>query len=579
MEWFNRWRAWASAQLHALTGPDADGELDEFERSRLTMAIYRGNLEIRRVGVSYALDITFRSLDPQEAALVANATAEAFVREQLEAKSEAVREGSAWLERRIKELRAQMNVATQIAQQFRARHDYRVDTVSASRPRRRRRRRARRSRVEDQNDQPTLEELEANADTYRRMYESFLQAFTSSVHQQSYPVADARVITSATPPLAPSQPRKKLVWAFGALAGIVAGTGLAFARELLDRTVRSASQIREQLGLECLGELPSVLGRRRGFGRFDEVIRAPRSAFSDNVGRIRTAITLADPGPLRCLGIISALPDEGKSGVASNLAIAFAAAGRRTLLIDADIHHAELTANLVPNARLAASPEISDQVEKGTPSLVPLPGRYFDLLPSWCLGSARGSVPDPAEVQVLLNGFRSYDMIIVDLAPLMSSVDGLAVSTALDGVVIVAQCGRTTLDLLTEVSRSLTAARVPVAGVVMTMAQASTAAYRRQRRASLRVARNWPRRLILHLRGAKRLGGRVRIEHESCEGDGEQSHSSIRAGCKAGPGRPRHERTAGRQSAARLTALAHLVRCGKSATTRQYAHDRKPLSS
>ena len=100
------------------------------------------------------------------------------------------------------------------------------------------------------------------AETYRRMYESFLQAYASSVSQQSYPVADARVITAATRPLAPSGPRSKLVLAIGLIAGLMCGIGVAFLRHTLDRSVRSPRQVREDLGLECIGELPAVSGRR-----------------------------------------------------------------------------------------------------------------------------------------------------------------------------------------------------------------------------------------------------------------------------------------------------------------------------
>ncbi|TJV01746.1 MAG: ATPase, partial [Mesorhizobium sp.] len=76
-----------------------------------------------------------------------------------------------------------------------------------------------------------------------------------------YLIADARVITSATSPKKASRPRKTLILAFGALAGMVAGIGFAVARRGLDRNVRTPRQIRE-LGLACIGELPPVSFRR-----------------------------------------------------------------------------------------------------------------------------------------------------------------------------------------------------------------------------------------------------------------------------------------------------------------------------
>src|SRR5690606_37114131 len=107
----------------------------------------------------------------------------------LETRSESASEGLRWLEARIQEVRAQMNHATKVVQEFRARHDFSIPSG-------------------DEQSGPTLEELEVTADTYRRMYESLLEAFTSSVNQQPYLIADARVIGEATRPLTSSHPRK-----------------------------------------------------------------------------------------------------------------------------------------------------------------------------------------------------------------------------------------------------------------------------------------------------------------------------------------------------------------------------------
>lgn len=203
-----------------LGAPESSAKLTDYQKSRLSMMIFLGGLDVRRVGVSYAIDISFTSADPDGAAKIANATADAFVHEQIETKAEAAREGGAWLEKRLQQLRTQMNEAMARAQEFRSRHDYSVgsdpaDSSSAS-------------------PEPTLEELEVTADTYQKMYESFLQAYTNSVSQQSYPVADARVITAATAPLSPSAPKPKLVLAFAAVAGLIFGIGLSFARHSFD---------------------------------------------------------------------------------------------------------------------------------------------------------------------------------------------------------------------------------------------------------------------------------------------------------------------------------------------------------
>jgi Mrp family chromosome partitioning ATPase len=418
---------------------------------------------------SSALD----SLDPELAAKVANATAGAFVREQLETRAAAAREGTAWLEKRIEEVRTQMNLATQMTQEFRTKHDYSVGRqlgativdgqVVASG-----------EGEEGAPTGPTLEELEVTADTYRKMYESLLAAFTSSVNQQPYLIADARVITPATPPLIASHPRDKLVLALGVLAGLMVGIGLAFARHTLDRTIRTPRQIRDEVGLDCIGELPPArfLG---GFGQLDDVLRRPESRFSWSLRNTKTAISLANVAhPLRCIGITSVAPGDGKSTVAGNLAALYAASGVRTLVIDADVFHSVLTKRL-----LYAPASAGENPDSILGQIKFVPGQQFDLLPSQA--SAAHRLITPKNMEVLIEELEGYEVIIVDLPPFTSGVHGLAAASVLDGVLIVTEWGKTPVELVVELSRILQAAKTSVMGVIMTKVRSlSTRQYRKR---------------------------------------------------------------------------------------------------
>ncbi len=425
----------------------------EFEQDRRTMNLFRGGLDVRRLGVSYAIDITFRSLDAENAAAVANAVSEQFVREQVETKAQAAREGGAWLESRLNEMRAQMNEATQIAQAFRAKHDYSVAP-----------RAERELDTDGQTPQsPTLEELVVTADTYRKMYESFLQAYTSSVSQQSYPVADARVITPATPPLSASAPRSKLALVFGALAGLMGGVSLAFLRFTLDNTVRSARQVRHAFDVDCLGELPTVGYGRNRAGRLDEARRAPRSRFTDAMREAKTAINLAEAAhPMRCIGLTSPAGSYARSVVASNLALLYAASGMRTLVIDADIDHAGLSRALAPRG---ASAQVYLEDEAIEHSVVPIFQPGYDLIPS-SFSAARGLL-NPKNFKAVLADLEDYDVILVDLPPLSSGAEKLAIGGMLDGIIPVAEWGETSMELLAGLVTALHANKCPIIGLVI----------------------------------------------------------------------------------------------------------------
>jgi len=428
----------------AIITPDEGDKLDpQFETRRQAIWNFGDGLRVTRAGVSYAIDIWFQARDPGLAAEIANATAAAFVREQLEIRTESASEGLRWLEARINEVRTQMNHATQVAQEFRARHDFSIGGTESG-----------------QQTGPTLEELEVTADTYRKMYESLLAAFTSSVNQQPYLIADARVISAATRPLDQSHPRKTLTLAFSITAGLMLGFGLALARQLTDHSLRNNRQIRDELGLEAIGELPAVRFRRGGFGRFLEVQHKPHSTFARSLGDAARAIAMADPaGPPRLVGLISALPTDGKSTVASNLAALMMKSGRRVLLVDADPQQSVLTRHFGKS-----SGEADDK-------------RGFSFL-------ASSSMP----VDELLAGrsdvltqLADYQTVIIDLPPLTSDISFREATALLDTVVLVAEWGSTPLEMLTELTGELRAAKVALPGVIMTKVRAlSSQRYRRR---------------------------------------------------------------------------------------------------
>jgi uncharacterized protein involved in exopolysaccharide biosynthesis/Mrp family chromosome partitioning ATPase len=452
-----------------LGAPESATKLTDYQRSRLGMLIFRNNLDVRRVGVSYAIEISFTSADPERAAKIANATADAFVHEQVETKAEAAREGGAWLEQRLQQLRTQMNEAMARAQAFRSRHDYSVSEGP--------------SEGNGVASEPTLEELEVTADTYQKMYESFLQAYTNSVSQQSYPVADARVITAATPPLSPSAPRPKLVLAFAAAAGLIVGLGLSFARHSFDWTVRSPRHIHDNLGIECIGELP-LTSKRGEFGNVDEVTSHPWSRYSQSLRKARTEISLAETNrPVKFLGVTAVSNNNQKSSVVSNLATLYSMSGLKTLVIDADVRRSTIT------ARLIGREEITGEGcrEPIRYNIIRALGRRFDVLSSSVVDAKNLLVP--RNMQAFLSEISTddpvayeladYDIVIVDMPALESGADDLIVGSVLDGVVVVAEWGKTHVDTLRELLRTLQASRAQILGVLLTQARAITSKHRR----------------------------------------------------------------------------------------------------
>ncbi len=209
--------------------PPAEGIARQLMSQRLVSSLTDA-LDVRRSGLSYAIEISFSSRDPDKAAKIANGIAGAFIEDQLDARARAVRAGSEWLEDRIDGLRKQMNESALKVQQFKVKRDYRiVGDVSSDVERPAKPEKADKSGQSA--DSLSLEELESTASTYRRIYESYLQAYTESLQRQSFPISNARVITPASRPLKKSSPKTLLIIAFATLVGSLVGFGIAFLRD------------------------------------------------------------------------------------------------------------------------------------------------------------------------------------------------------------------------------------------------------------------------------------------------------------------------------------------------------------
>jgi uncharacterized protein involved in exopolysaccharide biosynthesis len=204
----------------------------EEESVRLVLAKFRKNLLVRRIGVSYAIDIYFTSRDAEKSARIADGLAEAYIRFQLDTRAHAARAGGRWIEARLGELRQNMNSAARKMQEYRASQNYSIRASTVARP-------ATATSPPDPSsvspeptrDEPlTLEELESTASTYRRVYESVLQSFMAVVQRQSFPISNAQIITHATPPLTQSR-HTGLLMLLAAMAGVLAGAVIGYLRD------------------------------------------------------------------------------------------------------------------------------------------------------------------------------------------------------------------------------------------------------------------------------------------------------------------------------------------------------------
>jgi capsular exopolysaccharide synthesis family protein len=204
---------------------------------------------------------------------------------------------------------------------------------------------------------------------------------------------------------------------------------------------------------------------------FRYVTEAPFSQFAGSVTALKTALVKAGrQDGVRCFGITSALPEEGKSTLAANLASAFALSSYRVLIIDADVHNSVISQTFAPAATrglfevLKGEAEFKDCLITGkgaAPDVLPLVSdKRTPISYSW--------LSSESMLSLIKHLKEEYHFVIVDLPPLAPVADGLTISSLLDGVILAVQWGRTTRDLVADVTYGLNLADANILGLVLT---------------------------------------------------------------------------------------------------------------
>jgi polysaccharide biosynthesis transport protein len=324
-------------------------------------------------------------------------------------------------------------------------------------------------------DQATMRQLESSADTFRNLYNSFLQYNTVQI--ENVPVQDARVITKAVPTLQRSYKKGAAVFVGSLMLGLFLGAGAAVAREWAADVFRTPKAVEQVTGIHCV-ILPMVTANRTWFHRSTEsmlieefVLDAPYSRFAETFRNVKASINAADlVGGVKVIGIVSSVANEGKTTIAANLAgLMMASSGARTLIIDSDVHRRLLTAKLAPNAREGLIEALVDPSRLDR--LVSKRQRSgLDVLPC----ALSGRVPNAADLlgsrrmeQLLVAARKTYDYIIIEIAPIMSVVDVKMIGRFIDRFVFVVEWGKTKRSLVLEALSEEPTIRERTLGIVL----------------------------------------------------------------------------------------------------------------
>ncbi len=278
-----------------------------------------------------------------------------------------------------------------------------------------------------------------------------------------------RVDTRADRPTSPSWPKTKLSIIAGIMAGLVLGVGGAFAAQTLDPRLRREEQLRALYRLPVLARIPE---ESRGRGR--DVV-APHQLSPAGVEAFRTLrATLGAPrregsGRTRAVMITGAGPAEGKTTTALNLAASFALAGKRVILIEADLRRPKIGGALRVRATRGIASVLIDGLPLGEALLTT--EAYGENLKLLLVDRAGEWMADqfslPAAQDLIEDAKDMADIVIIDSPPLTEVIDALPLVQMTDDVVVVVRLGRTHINKLTRLGELLGQYNIRPAGFAL----------------------------------------------------------------------------------------------------------------
>ncbi len=311
-------------------------------------------------------------------------------------------------------------------------------------------------------------ELESNRALYDALTTSIKKASTTQDSQN----INIWVMRAASLSKTPSNKNPKRILLMAMALGLAAGIGLALFIEYLDNTVKSTDELEQRFGVTVLGTIQEA---KKGESIESIVKDNTRSPISESYRLIRSSLLLsAADHPPRTLLVTSVGPQEGKTTTSINLARTLAQGENKVLLIDADMRKPRIHTMFALANTVGLSSYLSGSSDDNI--IHPLPGEYMHIIPA-------GPIPpNPAELleskrmkKLLQEMSAQYDFIVFDSPPIGSLVDGLIISTLVDGTVLVARAGKTTYDAFNTGLKKILDIQTPILGVVLNSMSASLA--------------------------------------------------------------------------------------------------------
>jgi succinoglycan biosynthesis transport protein ExoP len=306
--------------------------------------------------------------------------------------------------------------------------------------------------------------LEQQQAFYRQQLDQF------QVSAQISESGGGQVVSRASTPNSPVEPKTIRNGALALVLGLVLGVGFAFVREYLDDSIRSKEDLeRATGGLPVVGLIPAVSNWKNHRTAFLATAAKPHSPAAEAYRTLRTSVQfLGLDHPIRSLLVTSPTKEEGKTTTLTNLAVSLAQIGQRVILLDCDLRRPRIhqffgmsNESGFTSVLLGTDP-VAEAIQpaQGYPSLAVLPSGPPPPDPSELLSSQR--------TRDLLEALRSHcDILLVDSPPVLPVTDPLVLAALADSTLLVVSADQTSKRAVSRAVEVLTQIDTPLMGTVL----------------------------------------------------------------------------------------------------------------
>ncbi len=300
-------------------------------------------------------------------------------------------------------------------------------------------------------------------------HQKLFDALTSRVGEQSITEKaqniNVWIVEKAKVPEFPSKPNRKRNILLGIIMGLFGGVGLALFLEYLDNTIKTPDDIEERFNIPVLATISKLKNKSKTL--YTLVLDKPSSALAESFKSLRASIMLSSSdSPPKTILVTSMAPEDGKTTIASNLAMAIAGSGNKVLLIDCDLRRPMLHKIFGLDNTKGMSTFITGTSDIKIIQDVPV--KHLNVITS-------GPVPpNPSELLIskrlkdLIPVLKDkFDFIIFDTPPIISVSDTLIMSKIVDASLIVTRFGKTTYDMMNHGLKQMAGIESKVIGTVI----------------------------------------------------------------------------------------------------------------